>query len=426
MPERDQQRRLGKVLGPGLLFAGAAVGVSHLVQSTRAGAVYGLGLMGLLIAANIVKYPAFSFGPRYAAATGTSLLEGYRRQGRWALGLYGLLTLLTMFTVEAAVAIVTAALAKVAFGLSLSPLAASAGLLLICMVILAAGRFPGLDAVIKVVIAVLTLSTLLATVLILPRVPWHSLGVFRLGAVSWDDSLLFGAAFVGWMPSAIDVAVWHSLWTLARREQTGHQPTLGEAMLDFNIGYAGTAILAACFVCLGASVMHESGQSFSPSAAGFAAQIITLYTDALGQWSRPLIGVCAFAVMFSTTLTVVDGFPRAIGQWALQWRTSASPSRQTSTSTPGGRIYWIALVVLGVGSWALLRFGLQSLKSMVDLATTLSFLTAPVLAWLNHRAVSGPEVPEVLRPSRGLARYSATCVVLMAAFALIYLRLRFF
>jgi len=27
-----------KSLGPGLLFAGAAVGVSHLVQSTRAGA----------------------------------------------------------------------------------------------------------------------------------------------------------------------------------------------------------------------------------------------------------------------------------------------------------------------------------------------------------------------------------------------------
>ena len=28
-----------KSLGPGLLFAGAAVGVSHLVQSTRAGQI---------------------------------------------------------------------------------------------------------------------------------------------------------------------------------------------------------------------------------------------------------------------------------------------------------------------------------------------------------------------------------------------------
>ncbi len=30
-----------KSLGPGLLWAGAAIGVSHLVQSTRAGAIYG-------------------------------------------------------------------------------------------------------------------------------------------------------------------------------------------------------------------------------------------------------------------------------------------------------------------------------------------------------------------------------------------------
>ena len=35
-----------KKLGPGLLFAGAAIGVSHLVQSTRAGADFGWGLLG--------------------------------------------------------------------------------------------------------------------------------------------------------------------------------------------------------------------------------------------------------------------------------------------------------------------------------------------------------------------------------------------
>ncbi len=33
-------------LGPGLLFAGAAIGVSHLKQSTRSGADFGFGLLG--------------------------------------------------------------------------------------------------------------------------------------------------------------------------------------------------------------------------------------------------------------------------------------------------------------------------------------------------------------------------------------------
>ena len=64
------------------LWAGAAVGVSHLVQSTRAGASFGLGLVVVVLAANFFKYPAFQFGPRYAAATGTILLEG---QGHTAL-----------------------------------------------------------------------------------------------------------------------------------------------------------------------------------------------------------------------------------------------------------------------------------------------------------------------------------------------------
>ena len=38
-----------KSIGPGLLYPGAAVGVSHLVQSTRAGAKYGL-IMILVVA----------------------------------------------------------------------------------------------------------------------------------------------------------------------------------------------------------------------------------------------------------------------------------------------------------------------------------------------------------------------------------------
>ena len=59
-----------KKLGPGLLFAGSAVGVSHLVQSTKAGANFGFGLIWALVLINIIKFPFFEFGPRYAAATG--------------------------------------------------------------------------------------------------------------------------------------------------------------------------------------------------------------------------------------------------------------------------------------------------------------------------------------------------------------------
>ena len=44
---------LKKTLGPGILFASTAIGVSHLVQSTRAGANYGLALF--IIIANLLN-----------------------------------------------------------------------------------------------------------------------------------------------------------------------------------------------------------------------------------------------------------------------------------------------------------------------------------------------------------------------------------
>jgi Mn2+/Fe2+ NRAMP family transporter len=61
-----------KSFGPGLLWAAAAIGVSHLVQSTRAGAMAGFGLAGVVLLANIFKYPFFEYGPRYAAASGSA------------------------------------------------------------------------------------------------------------------------------------------------------------------------------------------------------------------------------------------------------------------------------------------------------------------------------------------------------------------
>ena len=51
--------RLWQLLGPGILFASTAIGVSHLVQSTRAGALAGWGLVWAVIAANVAKYPFF-------------------------------------------------------------------------------------------------------------------------------------------------------------------------------------------------------------------------------------------------------------------------------------------------------------------------------------------------------------------------------
>ncbi len=44
-----------QAVGPGILFAGAAIGVSHLVQATRAGAAYGFDLVWAVVLALLFK-----------------------------------------------------------------------------------------------------------------------------------------------------------------------------------------------------------------------------------------------------------------------------------------------------------------------------------------------------------------------------------
>ena len=163
-----------KKLGPGLLFAGAAIGVSHLVQSTRAGANFGFGLLWALLLVNLFKYPFFQYGPRYAMATGESLIDGYKRLGKSVLIAYFLLTFATMYTIQTAVTIVTASLAShVLFefqplnigSLSVTSVQIWTVILLgICTTILVLGRYKLLDRLMKVIVLTLTVTTIIAVI----------------------------------------------------------------------------------------------------------------------------------------------------------------------------------------------------------------------------------------------------------------------
>ena len=151
-----------KKLGPGILFAGGAIGVSHLVQSTRAGANFGFGLLWVLLIINIIKYPFFQFGPRFAAATGENLLQGYKKLGKVFLIIYAILSLATMFTIQTAVTIVTAGIASSLFGGVLNVETCAVIILGLCFVLLSTGKYILLDKMMKIIIFILIISTLFA------------------------------------------------------------------------------------------------------------------------------------------------------------------------------------------------------------------------------------------------------------------------
>jgi len=210
-----------KKLGPGLLFAGAAIGVSHLVQSTRAGADFGLGLLWALLLVNLFKYPFFQFGPRYASATGESLLEGYKKLGKGVLTAYFVITFATMFTIQTAVTIVTAGLASTLLG-DFSPIVIgnmtissiqiwTAIILLICLITLFVGKYKLLDKLIKVIILTLTISTLFAVAFALAK---NNNSMSLVQKIPQGLEVAFLIAFMGWMPAPLDISIWHSLWAV--------------------------------------------------------------------------------------------------------------------------------------------------------------------------------------------------------------------
>ncbi len=410
-----------KTLGPGLLWAGAAVGVSHLVQSTRAGASYGFYFIGLLLLANFLKYPFFEFAPRYAAATGKNLIEGYKKIGKWAIILYALLTISTMFAIQAAVTVVTAGLVGNIFHINLNVSVLSAVILVITMIILIVGKFSVLDKLIKFIIIILSITTIIAVVngLIIGYNPQTEFASdFR-----WNNAidLAFLIAFIGWMPAPLDISVWHSFWTIAKKRETGHAPSLKEALFDFNVGYIGTVILALGFLTLGALFMYGTGEEFSSKGVAFAGQLIEMFTQSIGSWAYFIIAIAALTTMFSTTLTCMDAYSRV-----LPSTTKLIFTNQDTTNTETRRktiLFWMLILVSG--ALILLLFFMKNMKFMVDLATSISFVTAPALAVLNYLVVTDNHMPEKARPKLWLKAYAWLGIAFLSAFSIFYIFWRF-
>ncbi len=394
-------------LGPGLLFAGAAIGVSHLVQSTRAGADFGWGLLWAIVLVNIFKYPFFQYGPRFSIATNKSLLDGYLQLGRAYLNIYFVLNMATMFTIQTAVTIVTAGLASEIFGISNNLVNWSIGITLICTLILWIGKYATLDRIIKWIILTLTATTFIAIDIAYLK---NSTPLSLSQILPNESNFLFLIAFMGWMPAPMDVSIWHSLWSIEKNNETQTKIKISESLFDFNVGYWVTLILGICFMGLGAFVMFGSGTEFSNQGGVFASQLISLYTTTLGDKVYWIIAIAALTTMFSTTITTLDASPRAMSKTV----ELLYPKRKKND-------YKMWLLILAGGTISIFIFLLSEMGLLIQIATVLSFITAPFYAFLNYKLVLSDQMPNAAKPSKGMKILSVLGLLFLSSFALVYL-----
>ncbi|WP_217542534.1 NRAMP family divalent metal transporter [Vibrio metschnikovii] len=402
-------KQLVRSLGPGIMMAAAAVGGSHLVASTQAGAIYGWQLAALILLVNLFKYPFFKAGVQYTMGTGESLVEGYAKLGKTYLWGFTLLSIFSAIVNTAALLLFSASLLGYFIPFEIATSVLSGFILVTCLIILIAGHYKALDILSKTIMAVLTLATLTAVFI-------AATGPAPLTVVSetpspWTFAAIgFIVVTMGWMPAPIEISSLTSMWLKSQRRQ--QHVTAQSALFDFNVGYIGTALLAIVFLALGSLVLHGTGVELAQSGIGFSHQLVGLYASTIGEWSRYLIAVIAFFCIFGSTITVIDGYSRVIAeaQRLLQHKTHASP-----------RLFQTWLFIVSALALAIIVFWAFALMPMLNFAMVMAFMTTPFFALLNYILVTKTPLPAELALGKKTRALSIVGLIYLFGFLALFI-----
>ena len=405
-----------KLLGPGVLMATAAVGGSHLVASTQAGAKFGWQLALLILLVNLLKYPFFRAGVSYTISTKQTLQQGYLGMGKRYLAIALCLNTIASVVNAAALLLFAASLLSyfIPFDIAIS-MSASVVLALILLILLA-GHFEGLDNIAKGIMGVLVVATLAVFIVALSNYTAPVISADSQPSPWTLATLGFLVVTMGWMPAPIEISSITSLWL--KRQCKDQSVTPKSALFDFNLGYGVTVILALLFLGLGALILHGSGTELSTSGIGFSHQLISMYSSTIGQWAHLLIAVVAFLCIFGSALTVYDGYARVVAE-AIALLFNKNKEARNTLVTP-------VLLLMAVLSFSIVLFFKSALLAMLGFAMTLAFVTTPMFAWLNHKLVAKTELHQDAAPNIAVKLLSYLGLIYLFGFLMVFIWWKWF
>lgn len=408
-------KNIYKIFGPGILMATAAIGGSHLVSSTQAGALFGWSLAIFILLINFFKYPFFLANVQYTMATKKSLIEGYASLGNSWLWLFTVLAVIAAVVNTAAVSMFAASLLGYFIPIKLTISLLSFIIIFACLLILIAGKYNLLNNVAKIIMITLSIATVVAVVMAVTKDVNSALADDFISPSAWTiASLGFIVILTGWMPAPIEISSIGSIWLKNQIKQTNINAK--NALLDFNVGFIVTAILALFFLALGALVLHGSAYEFKDGIA-FSHQLVTMYSTVIGDWSRLLIAFIAFACMFGTSITVIDGYGRAVAEAFSLIRKNRSASNRSVA------IWTIFISIIG---FLIIIYFASSMRTMLDFAMILSFTTTPIFAFLNYKLVRSTKLPKELQNGMFLNILSICGLIFLFGFLILFIIYRWF
>ena len=277
--------------------------------------------------------------------------------------------------------------------------------------ILIFGKFNLLENIIKILAITLLITTLLAFAIVLFK--FENTNINYLPKIK-EEGWLFIIPLMGWMPTAIDLSAWTSLWTLEKMKQNNEKLNVKNICKEFSWGYLISAVLALVFMVIGALLFYGKGIKIPTTNVGFSAFIIQIYKEIIGSWAGVIISIAAFSIMFSTFITIIDGYSRTI--------TTSFNILKPKKKTNGNNFEMIALLSI-VGLMLMIYFesNTEGFKMLINLATSLSFIVAPFIAILNYKLVQPNVIGEKYAPSKIMKGLSILGICFLTFFTFWYL-----
>ena len=465
---------LMRMFGPGMILMMTGIGTSHLVTAPAAGGRFAYTLLWCIPVAYISKYYGFEMAFRFTNATGKSLIEAYGTAWKkWPLWYVLITTLLQSAIGQAGRLIAAAAVLYYLFSASLGwelPLAVY-GLVLgtVAVIVILKGSYQALESATKALAGILFVSTV-AVYLVKPA-PLASFTHFFLIETP-EGSWLIIAAFLGLLPTGVDVSLQASEWGKAKKvgmgkirerlESAGFAAAFDPfaprkedlsvrtlelpehvreycirwyriGLWDFRMGHIFSFFLACAFLVLAAVWLYP----IPVEGRAVMGEIAGMFTESVGPWMMIVFLLGAFAATFSTAFNYFDGWPRIVGACcrnlfrptaALQGtaREDLGPEHRTKWNSEYNiyRATMLFSLVAAVGIIA----GMPRPVYLVLVASALAFFVAPVIFFLNlyYCLTVIPKDDPLFYPSRFAVWFSWGSLLVFSGLTVILILARVF
>jgi len=285
------------------------------------------------------------------------------------------------------------------------------GLFVLVTLVLIIGRYFFLEQSLKLIVLLLFIALFITTFMVIYKGPAPRVEHFSPPSFLNKAGVLFLISLMGWMPTAVEASSWVSMWSLEKIKRSTNE-TLKEALSEFKFGYILTAVLAFFFLIIGWFTLYGTGVEMSGNSVVFADQLITLFTEHIGQWAYFFIALAAFATMFSSCMTAHDALARiSVDTVKFLFLNGKTPKKSLLT---------IFIIIQTVVGFSVVYFFGANMGVLVAIATFVSFMMAPGIGLLNHSLVIHKNIPAELRPPIGLQRLSYAGIVFLSLFAIYY------